>query len=32
MLSSLRLSMISAQTRLASVAGENRFSLFRIML
>jgi hypothetical protein len=32
MLSSLCLSMISAQTPLAFVARENRFPLFRIML
>jgi hypothetical protein len=32
MISSLCLSMISAQTRFAFVARENRFPLFRIML
>jgi len=32
MISSLCLSMISAQTRSAFVARENRFPLFRIML
>jgi phage baseplate assembly protein W len=32
MISSLCLSMISAQTRSAFVAWENRFALFRIML